>query len=149
MAKKTYRTHSLKSLLLMLKDEDGNRVEVKFYGGIQVDSTAKFTTKNEKIQALLEKSSGFGRDYYIESVVEDAPVAVTAPAPKEEKKYEQVPEQKEKPIMPEVKGSERFRNLVEMKNRMKELGIEIEKDANYAKTKATAVAAGYDFQIKR
>ena len=125
----------------MLKDEDGNRIEVKFYGGIQIDSTAKFTTKNPKIQALLEKSSGFGRDYYIESVVEDEP------APVVEKK--ETVRKEEKPVMDEMKGSERFRNLVEMKNRMKELGIEIEKDANYAKTKAAAIAAGYDFQIQR
>ena len=147
MAKKTYRTYSLKSLLLMLKDENGERIEIKFYGGIQVDSTAKFTTKNEKIQAMLEKSSGFGRDYYIESVVEDAP----APDRKEEKSMEtaSAPKEEKKPVMDEMKGSERFRNLVEMKNRMKELGIEIEKDANYAKTKAAAIAAGYDFQIQR
>ena len=129
----------------MLKDEDGNRIEVKFYGGIQIDSTAKFTTKNPKIQALLEKSSGFGRDYYIESVVEDEPAA-----PAKEKKQEPVSAPKaEKPVMDEMKGSERFRNLVEMKNRMRELGIELEKDANYAKTKAAAIAAGYDFQIQR
>ena len=128
----------------MLKDENGERVEIKFYGGIQVDSTAKFTTKNAKIQELIEKSSGFGRDYYIESVVDD----VATDSAKIDKN-EEAPAPKEKPVMTEVKGSERFRNLVEMKNRMKELGIALEKDANYARTKAAAIAAGYDFQIQR
>lgn len=127
----------------MLRDEDGNCIEVKFYGGIQIDSTAKFTTKNPKIQELLEKSSGFGRDYYIESVTEDAPV-VAEPEEKTEKKAEPVKE-----IMEEVKGIERFRNLVEMKNRMAELGIELDEDANYQKAKAVAAKAGYDFQINK
>lgn len=145
MVKKTYRTHSLKSLFLMLKDDEGNRVEVKFYGGIQIDSTAKFTTKSQKIQALLEKSSGFGRDYYIESVVEDDSVAA---APVVEKKAEPA-KAPEKEIMQEMKDSRRFRNLVEMKNAMKELGIELDDDATYPKAKAAAAAAGYDFQIQK
>ena len=142
MAKKTYRTFFLKGYHLLLTAEDGARIEIKFRSGIQVDSTAKYTTSNEKVQALLESSAGFGRDYYIESVTEDAP---EAPAPPE-KKAEKV---NEKPIMEEVKGSERFRNLVEMKNRMAELGIELDDDATYSKAKAAAVKAGYDFQIQK
>ena len=51
--------------------------------------------------------------------------------------------------MPEVKGSERFRNLVEMKNRMAELGIQLAEGANYSQAKAAAVKAGYDFQIQK
>ena len=142
MAKKTYRTYNLKGLRLLLKDEAGERVEIRFFGGIQIDSTAKFTTKDEKIQRLLENCSGFGRDYYIESVVEDK-----TEAPVVEK--EDVKPEPKKEIMTEVKGSERFKNLVEMKNRMAELGIELEEDANYQKAKAAAIAAGYDFQIKK
>lgn len=143
MAKKTYRTYFLKSLNLHLVGEDGNRIVIQFRGGIQVDSTAKYTTRNEFIQGLLENCAGFNRDYYIESVQDDAaPVAEPAPE-KKEKKAE------EKPVLPEVKGSERFLNLVEMKNRMAELGIELPEDANYQKAKAVANAAGYDFQIKK
>lgn len=141
MAKKTYRTFFLKGFHLLLTAEDGNRVEVKFSGGIQIDSTAKYTTSNETIQELLENNSGFGRDYYIESVEEDA--RAEEPAPKEEKP------KVEKQVLPEVKDTQRFRNLVEMKNRMAELGIELSDDANYQKAKAVAAAAGYDFQIKR
>lgn len=143
MAKKTYRTYFLKGYHLLLTSEEGERIEIKFRSGIQVDSTAKYVTSDETIQGLLENASGFGRDYYIESVVEDAP---EAPAPKPEKKAEKV---NEKPIMEEVKGSERFRNLVEMKNRMAELGIELDDDATYSKAKAAAVKAGYDFQIQK
>lgn len=142
MAKKTYRTYNLKGLRLLLKDEAGERVEIRFFGGIQIDSTAKFTTKDEKIQRLLENCSGFGRDYYIESVVEDK-----TEAPVVEK--EEVKPEPKKEIMTEVKGSERFKNLVEMKNRMAELGIKLGEGANYQKAKAAAIAAGYDFQIKK
>lgn len=144
MAKKTYRTHTLKSLQLLLKDEEGKRIEVRFFGGIQIDSTAKFTTKDEKLQKLLENSSGFGRDYYIESVKEDETEKKDAPA--EEKKVEK---KAEKPVMTDVKGSERFRNLVEMKNRMAELGIELPEGSNYSQAKAAANKAGYDFQIQK
>ena len=145
MAKKTYRTFFLKGYHLLLNAEGGERIEIKFRSGIQVDSTAKYTTSNEEIQALLEGTDGFNRDFYIESVVEEdnaAPVAepeVRAAAPK----------QAEKPVMTEVKGSERFKNLVEMKNRMAELGIELDEDANYQKAKAAAAKEGYDFQIQK
>ena len=144
MAKKTYRTYSLKGLQLLVNDSDGRRIEIKFRGGIQVDSTAKYTTMNEEVQTLLEKASGFNRDYYLESVTEtEAPAKNEAPA------KEEAPKADEKPVMDEVKGSERFKNLVEMKNRMAELGIELDADADYNKAKAAAVAAGYDFKIKR
>ena len=147
MAKKTYRTFTLKGLQLLMNDEDGKRVEVIFRGGIQIDSTARFTTSNDKVQRMLEASSGFGRDYYVESVRDEA-------APKPENatvvtRPEEAVRQEDKPVMDDVKGSERFRNLVEMKNRMSELGITLEENANYATAKAAAAKAGYDFQIKK
>jgi hypothetical protein len=36
-----------------------------------------------------------------------------------------------------------------MKNRMAELGIELDEDANYQKAKATAAKEGYDFQLQK
>lgn len=143
MAKKTYRTFFLKGYHLLLNASDGTRIEIKFRSGIQVDSTSKYTTSDEEIQALLEESSGFGRDFYLESSVE-----VDSASPVPDKKVEAKPEPK-KEIMDEVKGSERFLNLVEMKNRMVELGIELPEDANYQKAKTVAAAAGYDFQIQK
>ena len=142
MAKKTYRTYFLKGLQLLL-NKDGKRIEINFRGGIQVDSTAKYTTANEEIQELIEKTKDFGTVFYLESVKDDEAPAAAASAKEDAKKAE------EKPVMDEVKGSERFKNLVEMKNRMAELGIELDADADYNKAKAAAVAAGYDFKIKR
>ena len=145
MAKKTYRTFFLKGYQLLLNAEDGSRIEIKFRSGIQVDSTAKYTTSNPEIQLLLEGTGGFNRDFYIESVVEEDNATPVA----EPEVRSAAPKQAEKPVMNEVKGSERFLNLVEMKNRMAELGIELPEDANYQKAKAVAVEAGYDFQIQK
>lgn len=75
MAKKTYRTYHLKGLQVLLFDDYGRPLEVNFRGGCQIDSTSKFTTSDENVQKALEACSGFGRDFYIESVREDAPVA--------------------------------------------------------------------------
>jgi hypothetical protein len=52
-------------------------IEVIFKGGSQIDSTAKFSTSDEKVQNALEKCSGYGRDYYLERVQEDAPTPVS------------------------------------------------------------------------
>ena len=143
MSKKTYRTYSLKSLQVCLKDEEGKRLEIVFRGGIQIDSTAKFVTAEKYIQDRLEKLSGFGRDYYLESEVE-----TEAPAP--EKKMEASPAPAtEKEIVSGMKDSRRFKNLVEMKNAMKEVEIQFDEGANYAKLKAAAANAGYDFQIQK
>ena len=143
MAKKTYRTYFLKGYHLLLTSEEGERIEIKFRSGIQVDSTAKYVTSDETIQGLLENASGFGRDYYRESEVE---TEAAAPAPEKKEEAAPVPE---KEIVNGMKDSRRFKNLVEMKNAMKEVGIQLDEDANYAKAKAAAAKAGYDFQIKK
>lgn len=81
MAKKTYRTYHLKGLQVLVFDEKGHSIEVNFRNGCQIDSTAKFTTSEEDLQKALEKSSGFGRDYYLESTREDTHKANTPAAP--------------------------------------------------------------------
>lgn len=147
MAKKTYRTYYLKSLNLHLTGEDGERVNIEFRGGIQVDSTAKYTTRDPYIQNMLESVSGFGRDYYIESVKEDEQVAKPVAEKKPVKEAEKT--KAEKPVMDTVKDSRRFQNLVEMKNAMAEVGIEVTPDMNYMAAKAAAQKEGYDYQIQK
>ena len=82
MAKKTYRTYFLKGLQLLLPSENGNFIEVNFRGGVQVDSTAKFSTSDEKLQEAMEKCDAFDRDFYLESVSEEK--AAEKPAAKKE-----------------------------------------------------------------
>lgn len=79
MADKTYKTYYLKGLQLLLSDGQGGTMEINFRGGCQIDSTARFSTSDEKVQKLLEKCSGFNRDFYIESVKEIKPVQHDVP----------------------------------------------------------------------
>lgn len=145
MAKKTYRTYYLKGLDIHLRDKDGNRLIVTFRGGIQVDSTAKFTTSDPHVQEQLEKSSGFNRDYYLESSKETVAVEpVKQDAPAETAKAE-----KEKQPLTDVKDSRRFKNLVEMKDAMAEVGIAVTPGMNYMQAKTAAQKEGYDFQIQK
>lgn len=144
MIKKTYRTFSLKSYEFEVKDQNGKEFKVAFRGGIYEDSTARFSTAREDIQKAVEERRAFGETYYLEStqIVEDKPEAPAPVKPEPAKAPEKEP-------IGDMKDSRRFRNLVEMKNAMKELGIPADDDANYVKAKAEAAKAGYDFQIKR
>lgn len=78
MPKKTYRTYYLKGLQILLTDITGRVIEVNFKRGVQIDSTAKYSTRDEWVQNALENGSGFKRDYYLESVQEDEPAAAPA-----------------------------------------------------------------------
>lgn len=92
MSKKTYKTHYLKGLQVLLFDESGRTIEVDFKGGALIDSTAKFSTSDEKIQRLLEKCSSFNRDFYLESERNDssaaAPVNKAEEAPSDATEHE-------------------------------------------------------------
>lgn len=143
MAKKTYKTYNLVSLDVPLKDEWGNSLGVAvFRGGRFIDSTAKCSLSDEKMQKALEATSLFNRDFYLESVKEEAP----APVVKETPKKDEAP--KEEPLT-DVKDIRRFKNIVEMRSAMKELGLDIKDDCNYLEAKAIAKKNGYDFQIKK
>ena len=143
MSKKTYRTFYLKKLYTFVRDEQGNKINIEFRGGIQIDSTSRFSTSDPVIQKGLESSPGFGRDYYIESVVEDAapkaPAKEAAPKAKEE----------EKVLPKEFKDSRSFRNLVEMKDAMKAAGLKIDEGWNYQQAKKFAAENGYNYQISK
>lgn len=147
MPKKTYRTFFLKKLYTYVRDEEGNKIPVEFQGGIQIDSTSKFVTSSEMLQKGLESSPAFGRDYYLESEVEED-------EPKKESAKPAAKKAEDKPAEPavplgDIKDIKRFHNLVEMKNYMAELGIEGVSEMNYLQAKAAALKEGYDFQISK
>lgn len=144
MAKKTYRTYRLKGLQILLDGTDGKWTEVVFRGGIQIDSTAKYSTSDKELQDKLEAMDGFNRDFYLESVEEkEEKKAVKEEAPKQEPKVEE-----EKPLT-DVKDIKRFRNIVEMRNYMEEIGFTGVDKMSYAQCKDAANKAGYDFQIQK
>lgn len=146
MAKKTYKTYRLKSLSLYLVNEEGERQEVVFRGGLHIDSTAKFSTSDESLQKLVESCRGFGRDYYLESVQEAKKADVVESAKAKIASAEDKPEKKP---LTDVKDIRRFKNLIEMKNAMEEVGIAVSPEMNYMAAKAAAQKEGYDFQIQR
>lgn len=146
MAKKTYRTFYLKGLQILIHADNGRTVEVSFRRGVQIDSTAKFTTSEEWLQNKLESLDGFNKTFYIESVQAD-PVEEVAPAveaPVEEKK-----EEAPKAELTDVKDVKRFHNIVEMRAAMAELGFENVQSMNYVQLKSAASKQGYDFQIQK
>lgn len=141
MTTKVYKAYFLKSLSIDLP----NGKTIVFRGGIYADSMAKYTTDNPEIQKMLEKSRAFNDTFYLESVqtVEDKPTGTPVQPVKEEKVAEP-----EKPLT-DVKDIKRFRNLVEMRAYMAEIGLPVKDDSNYMECKAIASKEGYDFQIKR
>ena len=143
MAKKTYRTYRLKGLQLLLLDESGRSIEVSFRGGIQIDSTAKFTTSDEKMQGALEKSSGFGRDYYLESVREDSPVADSAPAAKSEEAVKE-PAAEEVTVQ-RVEVADKSEAIEWLKEHFPENGYTATKLRTEEKFKATCAACNVEF----
>lgn len=145
MPRKTYRTYYLRSLVLRRSEKkNGTPIEIVFRGGIQTDSTAKFSTSNKETQKFLEGLKGFGRDYYIESVEEDAPADAlkTSVPPVEEKTEKPAP-------LTDVKDVKRFHNIIEMRAAMAELGFEGVQEMNYMQLKSAASKEGYDFQIQK
>lgn len=145
MVKKTYKTFSLKGLVIRTHDKWGRPVCARFTGGIQIDSTATFVTVDPEMQRILESCSGFNRDYFL---AEERDMAPKSEAPAKEDAPKVAPAAEEKTLA-DVKDIKRFRNLVEMKNAMKELGLEVKDEWNYTATKAAAAKEGYDFQIKK
>jgi hypothetical protein len=145
MLKKTYKTYYLKSLQLRLVDKDGRRFEAIFRGGIQPESTAKFTTSDEAMQEAIEKCSGFNRDYYIADVQKKAEKKEVAPKVEDSAPHDD----NGNPIV-DMKDSKRFQNTVEMKAAMVAAGLSVPDDmTNYQALKALAKGAGYDYQIQK
>ena len=133
----------MRGLQILTKDENGKRVEITFRGGVQIDSTARFSTSDEALQKKLESMEGFGTTYYLESVSDNS-------QPEKVVEAENAPvEKKEETPMTDVKDIKRFHNIVEMRNYMAELGFEGVEKMNYMQAKSAAAKQGYDFQISK
>lgn len=148
MTKKTYRTYRLKSLSLFSRDSKGNRIDVVFHKGVQVDSTARFSTSDPKIQSFLEKCSGFGRDFYLEKE-EPIAEAKVAPVKEEQPKVEKPKPEKIDISESGLKDVKRFRNIVEMREAIRSIGIQVSSEAGYSELRAAAAKEGYDYQIQK
>lgn len=146
--RKTYKTYSLKSLVIPFVI-DGKNISVEFKGGCMLGSTATFTTSDEKLQNELESLVLFKRDYYLDKVVADesakpaSPVAPVAPAAKPEPVVEE-----EKEVV-DILDAQTFKNIVELRRALQDKGIDVSQITNVKAAENIAKKNGYNYTVEK
>lgn len=144
MITKTYRTRTLKGYVLHMTI-DGKTVDVAFKRGCTIGSTATYKTSDPKIQQALESMKAFGPTFYLdetEVTCEDTPAVET-------------PKVEEKPIVEEEKevvdilDAQTFRNLVELRNALKDKGVDVSAVTNVKTAEALAKKNGYNYTVEK
>ena len=141
--RKTYKTYKLKSLVIPV-NVGGNKISVEFKGGCTIGSTATYTTSDERIQNELESLVFFKREYYVDSIVEEAVPAPVYTAPV--KKEPVVEEEKE---LVDVLDAKTFKNLVELRNAIADKGIDVSQITNVKAAEALAKKNGYNYTVEK
>lgn len=147
MTIKTYRTRALKGYSIHVFIEGDKRTPIVFKGGCTVGSTATYATSNEKIQNALESLGSFGVTFYldkVEKIGEDKPVVetpVVAPEP------EQTPEEEKEVVS--VLDAQTFKNLVELRNALKDKGIDVSSVTNVKAAENIAKKNGYNYTVEK
>lgn len=141
---KTYRTRELKGLTLQVFVEKDVRASIVFKSGCTLGSTATYTTSNPKIQKAIESLSSFGKTFYLEKEVPvDEPAAVVVKA-----KPEPV-----KPVVEEevvdILDAQVFKNLVELRNALRDKGIDVSQITNVKAGETIARKNGYNYTIDK
>lgn len=140
---KTYKTRELKGYTLHLMI-DGKLTTLEFGKGCGIDSKATYTTSNPKIQQALESLKAFGPTFYIdciEKIGEDAPVidVKIADAPVVEEEKEVV----------DMLDAKTFKNLVELRNALKDKGIDVSQITNVKAAESIAKKNGYNYTVEK
>lgn len=146
MTRKTYKTFRLKGLTIPFVI-DGKDVYVIFKSGCTMTSTATYTTTDAKIQEGLESLSGYGRDYYLDKVVEldkESPKTVTSKAKAEPEKAQE----EEKEVV-DMLDAQSFKNLVELRNALQDKGIDVSQITNVKAAEAVAKKNGYNYTVEK
>ena len=145
MTTKIYRTRELKGYILHLII-DGVKVYISFTRGCTIGSTATFVTSDPKIQQALESLKAFNRTFYIAKIektedevvaVDPAPVAEAAPAVEEEKE------------VVDILDAQTFNNLVELRNALKDKGIDVSQLTNVKTAESVAKKNGYNYTVEK
>ena len=144
MTTKTYRTRELKGFSVH-KTIDGKLVSVTFKRGCTLGSTASYTTSNEKIQDMLESLNSFGSDFYIseQHTTQVAPVEEVRP------KVEPTPEPEEEKEVVDILDAQTFKNLVELRNALKDKGIDVSQLTNVKAAESVAKKNGYNYTVEK
>lgn len=140
MITKIYRTKHLTTLYIPVVLASGKKVEVLFSGGTNMDMGAVYGTSNEEVQAILdERCKKVGCPFYLEKTIGEEPKVV------EVKKEEP----KEEVALVDILDSREFNNLVELRNALKEKGIDVAGLTTVQRAETVAKKAGYIYTIKK
>ena len=147
MITKTYRTRELKGFTLHLL-VNGNVKHISFRRGCTLGSTSTYTTSDEKIQEALESLKAFGPTFYLESkqvIGEDAPARVEA---KTAPKVEEPVVEEEKEVV-DILDAQTFKNLVELRNALKDKGLDVSQLTNVKAAESFAKKNGYNYTVEK
>lgn len=146
--RKTYKTYKLKSLTIPV-DVNGKKVMVEFKGGCTATSTATYTTSDEIIQNELEALVFFKRDYYLDRVVDEAPTVKPVVKPAAPVVETVVEEKEEENEVVDILDAQTFKNLVELRNALKEKGIDVSQLTNVKAAESVAKKNGYNYTVDK
>jgi hypothetical protein len=144
MTIKTYRTHSLKgySLHLIL---DGKVKKISFRRGCTLGSTSTFKTSDPDIQKALESLRSFGPTFFLEKtevIGDDKPYEIKTTAPE----ASVVEEEK---VVVDMLDAQTFKNLVELRNALKDKGIDVSMVTNVKAAESLAKKNGYNYTVEK
>ena len=106
---------------------DGRRVDVLFSGGVNMDTGAVYSTSNAELQDILDNMCKSPYcDFYLESVSGQEDIT---------------------PV--EILDSREFNNLVELRNALKEKGIDVTGLTTVQRAETLAKKNGYLYTIKK
>ena len=144
MITKTYRTRTLKGYVLHMTI-DGKSVDVAFKRGCTIGSTATYRTSDPKIQQALESMKAFGPTFYLDETEvtgEDTPAVET-------QKVEEKPIVEEEKEVVDILDAQTFRNLVELRNALKDKGVDVSAVTNVKAAEALHKHNGYNYTLEK
>lgn len=150
MATKTYRTRVLKGLSLHLFIDGDVRTPVTFKRGCTLGSTATYVTSNQKIQKALESLRSFNIDFYLEreELTQEEKDAMKANNEPKIAQVEQAPVEEEKEVV-DILDAQTFKNLVDLRNALKEKGVDVSQLTNVKAAENVARKNGYNYTVEK
>ena len=150
MATKTYRTRVLKGLSLHLFIVGDVRTPVTYKRGCTLGSTATYVTSNPKIQKALESLRSFNIDFYLEreELTQEEKDAMKANNEPKIAQVEQAPVEEEKEVV-DILDAQTFKNLVDLRNALKEKGVDVSQLTNVKAAENVARKNGYNYTVEK
>lgn len=146
MAIKTYRTRELRGLSLHIFVEGDVRTSIIFKGGCTLGSTATYTTANPKIQKAIEALNSYGKTFYLESETKEENEEIEVQDKEVVVEPEVVDEEKE---VVDILDAQTFKNLVELRNALKDKGVDASGVTNVRAAENLAKKHGYNYTVEK